>query len=75
MLPAELLAALDAEQAQYRSVSIQAVAALRFEGALIALQTVPAAEPALSRLALSIAAVVAGPVLMPMPSPIKTSTA
>lgn len=44
MLPAELLAALDAEQAQYRSVSIQAVAALRFEGALIALQTVPAAE-------------------------------
>jgi superfamily I DNA/RNA helicase len=44
MLPEELLAALEAEQAQYRSVSIQAVAALRFEGALIALQTVPAAE-------------------------------
>ena len=44
MLPEELLAALDAEQAQYRSVAIQAVAALRFEGALVALQTVPAAE-------------------------------
>ncbi len=43
-LPEELLAALDAEQAQYRSIAIQSVGALRFEGALVALQTVPAAE-------------------------------
>ncbi len=43
-LPAELLSALEAERAQFRSVPITSVAELRLEGALIALQPVPAAE-------------------------------
>lgn len=43
-LPSELLSALDAERAQFRSVAITSVTELRLDGGLIALQPVPAAE-------------------------------
>lgn len=43
-LPAELLSALEAEQARFRGVALTSIAGLRLDGALVVLQPTPAAE-------------------------------